>query len=207
MESIKNLQLRLYFRSHIKLIMTRYEREIINKYRSDISSAEKKISKMNQNYINYLLYDYLKGNKYSKAIDLYCKKIFQEKDKTIIGDDNTKIILLFLPHLIQSNRMILSEEQKSLPHFRPNNLKTSNNMLQEQIKQFFHNYSKIKLKGFLFHRKEMQVYLESFLIINTENEIKIFSRDEFNNLDCFKIFLRPELKFKTAEEIQKLKNN
>jgi hypothetical protein len=204
METIKVIQIRIHFRNFVKMHMVKYEGNLMYKYRNNNNLVQNKISKMNQNYINYKLFDYLSQHQYSKVLEVYSNEIFQSKDQSIKGDDNTKIILLFLPHLLKSNKIMLSQEQISLPHFQPNNLKISDLNLKNLIKDFFENYSKMNIKGFMFHRREMLVYMETFLYMNTEKEENSLSELCFNNLDCFRIFLRPELRFLSPQEIEEI---
>lgn len=150
---------------------------------------------MHTNYINYYLITSIEFIKYNRLINLYNKEI---KLKNENKDDNTKIILLFMPDILKS---ITSEKSLDLdnPHFNPVNLilNKDKKQLENTIKQFFTAYADLKLNHkFIFHRREFYTYLDAFLNLNTENEEDLINkkREEkgFNLFEHFRPFLRPE---------------
>jgi hypothetical protein len=198
MSSVKITRARIQFRKNIELYFASYEKELQYKFFSNKKIIEDYSKRASLNKSNYLFLNNLMFLKYRDAIEHYKTQIFPSKGKNV--DDITKIILLFFPHIIKSYKLELTEEYKSLDYFKPENLKfdTCNNnqlLLEKEIKHFFFNYEVLVKNEFLFHRREMIIYLENFLNIYTEEEINYITADDrktFMLFHHFRPFIRPE---------------
>lgn len=198
MSSVKINRARIQFRNNLELYFASYEKEIQNKFSTKSKIIEDYMRRAYINKSNYLFLNNLMFLNYRDAIELYKTQIFPFKEKNV--NDITKIILLFFPFIIKSYQMELNQDHKNLDFFNPKFLKfdTSNSnkiLLEKEIKQFFLNYEVLTKKNFLFHRREMIIYLESYLNMYTDEEIKYITQEERKNymlFHHFRPFIRPE---------------
>lgn len=198
MSSAKINRARIQFRNNLELYFASYEKEIQNKFSTKSKIIEDYMRRASINKSNYLFLNNLMFLNYRDAIELYKTQIFPFKEKNV--NDITKIILLFFPFIIKSYQMELNQDHKNLDYFNPKFLKfnTSNSnkiLLEKEIKQFFLNYEDLTKNNFLFHRREMIIYLENYLNKYTDEEIKCITQEERKNymlFHHFRPFIRPE---------------
>lgn len=194
------------FRKNLDLYKARYEGDLEYKFSSNPKLKESLIKKMQQNCTNFILYDHLFNKNYRKAIQLYSTEIYPSN--IFLGNDITRIILLFFPFIIKSNEIYLTPEQSSLNHFNFENFSfkdCQNISLEKNIKDFFNNYKKLETTNFFFNRQELLRYMESFLYVYCQKAEEKIEKPKFR-LDNFLLFLRPELYFtiKDNEELELL---
>jgi hypothetical protein len=209
---LQNLtQIRIHFRKNILLYSSNYELRAFDKFKKNPKIANDLIKSMQLNLKNYLFFHSLCFLKYREAIDLYNKEFLSAiKDKSYEKskiNDVTRIILLFFPHILKSSNLHkqvsdienfdyknFNLEDNSTP--KRNSTQNSQDDLETTIRNFFEHYEILnKERGFLFHRREMIFYMESFLINYTANETKKMTDEERNDmflLHYFRPFLKPE---------------
>lgn len=194
-------QKRIQFKNNISFYFVKYENEINLKYKNDTKMLNLYLNRSRINYNNFLLFNSLKYIKYNDAINLYKEEILNKEI-----NDVTKIILLFFPFILKSNKIKISKEHLQLDYFDWHKLKFidyEDEKLNNLIKDFFINYAEVKPK-INIHRREMMNYLEAFLHIYTENEkISQAERKEVLLLHYFRPFIRPEEYF----SFYKIKDN
>ena len=200
---LKNLtSIRIHFRKTILLSTCNYELRAYEKFRNNQATAIKLIKSMQINLKNYLFFNNLSFLNYRDAIEIYNKEFCNSgntpSDKV---NDVTKIILLFFPHILRSANLHSQIIESSTLNFENLQFEDKTQIqLQSDIKDFFLHYENLKKnKGFVFHRKEMLFYLESFLISYTAFETRMMKDEEIKDmflLHYFRPFLKPEDYFK-----------
>lgn len=198
MNELKNItQIRIHFKNYIHVNVCQYENSLKNKIKNQ-ETLKQHLYKMNNNYNNYLFFINLYNRKYTKVIELFkYNDYFIQNLKNINSSNNDifKIILLFTPHLLNSNNIISVYDRKPLEKDFPFIL-SQNKDLESKIQNFIKNYKEMETKGFKFLHREFFNYLEIFLNLYTESEN--IRPDEIKNnlvLHYFKPFIRPELYF------------
>jgi hypothetical protein len=191
-------KIRIHFRKTILLSSANYELKAQEKYKNLQPVANKLIQKMHINLKNYLFYNNLSFLKYREAIEIYNNDFIDKKNEI---NDVTRIILLFFPHLLKSTN--LHKQIQMYEYFNFNNFifeDKSQKELESTIKEFFFHYKRMsEINGFMFHRREMIIYLESFLLQYTSKEINEMKEEEIQDmflLHYFRPFLVPEDYFK-----------
>jgi len=183
-------QRRIAFKNSISFYYVKYENEINLKYKNDTKTLNLYLNRSKINLTNYLLFNSLKYIKYNEAINIYEEEILNNQI-----NDVTKIILLFFPFILKSNKIKFSKEHSLKEHFNWDNLEFTefkDEKLSTLIKDFFINYVEVKPK-INIHRREMMNYLEAFLYLYTENEkINEADKKDFLLLHYFRPFIRPE---------------
>lgn len=190
---IKNI--RISFRNRVEYYVAKCEREIESKFVSNQKSCQHKIRQVHINLTNFFFLDYLINIKYPKALKIYEEKIYV--NDYLIANDITRIILLFFPFLIKSHQIYLNSEHLSLDHFNSDKLvfRDSRNLdLNYKIQDFFKYYKELEEDNFVFHRREMLIYMDSFLYSYCKS-LEGTNEKNSQSLENFLIFLRPELFF------------